>query len=728
MNFHRYDYDELPTAGPSSPQDHYYPSFPQASHQIHSNSAPRRPWSPEHVNPDYGSDGGAIARYLERQERGQPAVAAQVHRNNEWGMDGDRRWDGANDGYETNSYGHERWHADGGRHRRERRERREASGSSVDALDLADYSGTLGRRAAAMEAHSSPGFQRRVPPVDNSNETYSRYPTPATINSRVAFNLNDTAPVDRPFSAQSLQSRGTHGSNRSIGSPPSLVSAREGLATLSTTSRSAGRSSPRSPPPHAFAGNNSKRKNNQRHISLPPAFPTGPRPGEPMIFAATAGSVGGHSTHSDPFHQAGDYDVTRFPKWSRDWYSNTPNGTKKNTGTTFPMVANNEPQEADLGIWPPQAAPTYPTYPYSSQSPQSSAHDVGAPSPVPWGSSASHLTNPDGLPQYVPDTVKEERMRMLEREFGNKNGKGKERIDDGTQVGSVDDEGALITSGPRRRSAVRWTQTILACGGAAAGIYGALAIHPKTPAPPAGKPPAYVLYVLSVATFLFMAWFFHIRPCMRRRKRRKNDKYTQNMNPAGMMVLPIVQGLGGKGKKKKGGDMAMGMGGPPGKKGKKGKGGAGPGQGVQVNLIVDPTMFGGNGTGRGSRRKGGYGEEDDVDDEYQPSDEERSTTTRSNGPRRRGIYQGLQLEQDWKAARKRLKWQIFVDILLMIIWAAAAFYVLWGARCPPGGFEGWYAPFLLNCLGRKSLIAYLPPSPLGATLITSPPLLPFSSP
>ncbi|KIO23430.1 hypothetical protein M407DRAFT_40515, partial [Tulasnella calospora MUT 4182] len=62
---------------------------------------------------------------------------------------------------------------------------------------------------------------------------------------------------------------------------------------------------------------------------------------------------------------------------------------------------------------------------------------------------------------------------------------------------------------------------------------------------------------------------------------------------------------------------------------------------------------------------------------------------RSNGPRRRGIYQGLQLEQDWKAARKRLKWQIFVDIFLMIIWAAAAFYVLWGARCPPGGFEGW---------------------------------------
>ncbi|KAG8926140.1 hypothetical protein FRC01_009294, partial [Tulasnella sp. 417] len=315
--------------------------------------------------------------------------------------------------------------------------------------------------------------------------------------------------------------------------------------------------------------------------------------------------------------------------------------------------------------------------------------DVNAGSTLPWGNSASHLTNPDDQPQYVSDSVKEERMRMLEREFGNKNGKGKEKIDDGNQVGSVDDQGVLITSGPRRRTAARWTQTILACGGAAAGIYGAVAIHPATPAPPAGKPPAYAMYVLSVATFVFMVWFFHIRPCMRGRRRRKTDKYTQKMNPAGMMVLPIVQGLGGKGKKK-GGDMQIGMGGPPGKKGKKGKkgkGGPGPGQGVQVNLIVDPTMFGGNGSGRGSRRK--RGEEDDDDDEYQALDEERSTATRSNGPRRRGIYQGLQLEQDWKAARKRLKWQIFVDILLTVIWTAAAFYVLWGARCPPGGFEGW---------------------------------------
>lgn len=541
-----------------------------------------------------------------------------------------------------------------------------------------------------MEAYPLPGSQRRIPPViDNSNETYSRYPTPATVNSRVAFNINDHAPVDRPFSAQSIQSRGTLGTNRSIGSPPSLVSAREGLATLSTTSHSAGRSSPRSPPIHAYGGNSSKRKNNQRHISLPPAFPTGPRPGQPAIFAATAGSIDGHSTHSDPFQQPGDYDIRHFPKWSRDWYSNTPNGTTKNNATTFP-IPNHETQEADLGVWPPQAAPTYPTYPYSSQTPHSSTRDVNAPSPLPWGNSASHLTNPDEQLQYVPDTVKEERMRMLEREFGNKNGKGKEKMDDGTQVGSVDEEGVLITSGPRRRTAARWTQTILALGGAAAGIYGAVAIHPTTPAPPAGKPPAYLLYVLTVATFVFVLWFFHIRPCMRRRKRRKTDKYTQKMNPAGMMVLPIVQGLGGgKGKKKKGGDMQMGMGGPPGKKGKKGKGGPGPGQGVQVNLIVDPTMFGGNGSGRGSRRKGGYGEEDDVDDEYQPSDEERSTVTRSNGPRRRGIYQGLQLEQDWKAARKRLKWQIFVDIFLMIIWAAAAFYVLWGARCPPGGFEGW---------------------------------------
>ncbi|KAG8912795.1 hypothetical protein FRC01_004890, partial [Tulasnella sp. 417] len=342
MNFYRFDYDEVPTAGPSSPQDHhYYPSFPQTSYQTPSNSAPRRPWSPERPDPDYGSDGGAIARYLQRQERGQPAVAAQVRRNNEWEMEANRRWGDADNEYETRSYGHERWHVNEGRHRRDRRE---ASGSSVDALDLADYSGTLGRRTAAMEAYPMARSQRRVPPVDNWNETYSRYPTPATTNSRVAFNLNDTAPIDRPFSAQSIQSRGTLGSNRSFGSPPSLVSAREGVATLSTTSH--GRSSPRSPPPHPFAGNSSRMMNNQRHTSLPPAFPTGPRPGQPAIFAATAGSIDGHSTHSDPFQQPGDYDIRRFPKWSRDWYSNTLNSTNKNDAPTFP---NTGPQESDLG-------------------------------------------------------------------------------------------------------------------------------------------------------------------------------------------------------------------------------------------------------------------------------------------------------------------------------------------------------------------------------------------
>ncbi|KAG8981760.1 hypothetical protein FRB90_007024, partial [Tulasnella sp. 427] len=316
---------------------------------------PRRPWSPPRVDADYGSDGGAIARYLEQQERGPPAVTAQVRHRNDWGVDANRHWDDMHNEYDLRSYGHERWDGGGRRHRRERKE---ASGSSVDALDLADYSGTLDRRAAAIETQYPPRPQGRMPPAESTSDAYSRYPTPATMNSRVAFNLDDRAPVDRPFSAQSIQSRGTYESNRSIGSPPSLVSAREGLATLSTTSHSAGRSSPRSLPPQAHG--NSSRKHNQRHISLPPTLPSGPRPGQPAIFAATAGSVSGHSAHSDPFQQPGDYDIRQFPKWSRDWYPNPANGTMKNNGMTYPTIGRNEPQESDLGVWPPQAAPAYP--------------------------------------------------------------------------------------------------------------------------------------------------------------------------------------------------------------------------------------------------------------------------------------------------------------------------------------------------------------------------------
>ena len=63
--------------------------------------------------------------------------------------------------------------------------------------------------------------------------------------------------------------------------------------------------------------------------------------------------------------------------------------------------------------------------------------------------------------------------------------------------------------------------------------------------------------------------------CARRKRKALETPFTQG--PAGMMVLPVSGAHGDKKKKKK--------------KGKNGKDG---GEGVQVNLIVDPRMFGNN--------------------------------------------------------------------------------------------------------------------------------------
>ena len=137
-----------------------------------------------------------------------------------------------------------------------------------------------------------------------------------------------------------------------------------------------------------------------------------------------------------------------------------------------------------------------------------------------------------------------------------------------------------------------------------------------------------------------------------------------------MMVLP-VQGLPG---------------GKPKKKGKKGKGPPDPGS-VQVNLIVDPSMF-----GRDSER-GRDDEEDEEDDGSSaiPGSYSGASTggQRRRRPKRRGIFAGLAMEEQWKQARKTLKWGTTIDAIGLVLWGAEFVLILMGKRCPVGGFLGW---------------------------------------
>jgi len=147
-----------------------------------------------------------------------------------------------------------------------------------------------------------------------------------------------------------------------------------------------------------------------------------------------------------------------------------------------------------------------------------------------------------------------------------------------------------------------------------------------------------------------------------------------------MMVLPIQQAMdGGKGKKGKGG-----------KKGKKGMGGGD----VQVNLIVDPGML---------RRQ-----QDDRRDEYDQDEYDESSPVpgtygqsipqRRTRPRR-SVFAGLEMENQWRAARALLKKLMFFDIVCVVLWGVEFVLILIGQRCPSGGFEGWCTAYNVASAG-----------------------------
>jgi hypothetical protein len=171
-----------------------------------------------------------------------------------------------------------------------------------------------------------------------------------------------------------------------------------------------------------------------------------------------------------------EIDVSNFPKWSRGWYSNNSNnphlaaqpediytpippslfGSSKNK-TTFDPGNNYDPYS-----------------PYDVPPPFSSVGHDSSRNMLPWS------TDP---PEYGPPLnpiLKEERMRMLEREFGSKGKKGKTRIlvfstmMESPKWGSVDEKGNLVTSGPKRRILFRVLQIVLAAGACVPAIYASL--------------------------------------------------------------------------------------------------------------------------------------------------------------------------------------------------------------------------------------------------------------
>ncbi|EMD38275.1 hypothetical protein CERSUDRAFT_113444 [Gelatoporia subvermispora B] len=379
------------------------------------------------------------------------------------------------------------------------------------------------------------------------------------------------------------------------------------------------------------------------------------------------GSSHGHSSYPGRSPAvAPDYevDISNFPSFSQAWYdpekprmpgalSSAGHGSYEATMSPFdPAYPTHAYNASPYPDFPPHSPPPSYPFPHSQDGLSKSSRD---PNLVPWGTDLAESDAP------IDPEMKEERLRMLEREFGGKQRQDNDNAE--TAVGSVDHTGKLITEGPKKRLAVRCVEVLLALTACISSIYAALVIKPPTPAPPANKLPAYLLYVLSALTFLAVTFVFFLYPCCCGR-RRPAQETPFSQGPGGMMVLPVPN-MPGKGKPRKN------------KKGKQDS------QGVQVNLIVDPSMFGGD----RESRSGEWDEADDEDPEAPPGSYTSSRTRRP--PRRRGIFAGLAMEAQWKAARKTLKWGMAFDVVSMVIWGTEFVVILMGKRCPVGEFEGW---------------------------------------
>jgi len=145
-----------------------------------------------------------------------------------------------------------------------------------------------------------------------------------------------------------------------------------------------------------------------------------------------------------------------------------------------------------------------------------------------------------------------------------------------------------------------------------------------------------------------------------------------------MMVVPVGPGT------KKGGKGA--------KKGKNRPGEHAPGD-VQVNLIVDPEAF--------QLPDADISDDNENDDsldegsQMMPGSFERERARRKKRrTRRRGLAEGLRMEEQWKIARSWAKKVTAVDVAGLVSWGAAFVFIMLGQRCPSGKYNGWCVLFI----------------------------------
>ncbi|SPC60959.1 uncharacterized protein UHOD_01681 [Ustilago sp. UG-2017b] len=429
----------------------------------------------------------------------------------------------------------------------------------------------------------------------------------------------------------------------SIASGPSLGGrSRQSLPVYASPlmhSAASAAGSPASEPPNMF------------NVTAAHHFPGGRgRPQDPF-----AGGVVGGDPRAQPGARMGD-PLPGFPNWSHTWYG----GHLSADGHAYTMVPPGSGQsgwesETLSRHGPPNAMtgnPYGPSYPY-------------------------------GPTQGLNDYVKEERIRMLEKEFGTRvKHKGKSKGADGadsdddevddqpaeTPLGGVDEKGRLKLPRHKIRIATRWFQCIVSLVAAGCGIGGFIVIRPAEKAPPSGTLPSFVLYGVSALSTIICFWLFAFKPCC-----RSNREAAAGVPGAAGngMIIPVMSGGGGPGGK------------PP--KGMFGKKKAIGTQGTTVNLIVDPALLGG-----GKRSSDSDLSSDSDSDESLRGDDRRRRRRKKKRAAKLGMLGNMKLQARWRVARTSLKWHCAWDCVLCLMWGAASLMALGvGKKCPSGTAEGW---------------------------------------
>ena len=192
-----------------------------------------------------------------------------------------------------------------------------------------------------------------------------------------------------------------------------------------------------------------------------------------------------------------------FPSWSHTWYG----GHLSADGHAYTMV----PPGSGQSGWESE------TLSHGRHGP-AGPHSLYAP--YPYGRVLTH------------DQVKEERIRMLEKEFGPKvsrNGKGKAMDDESaddhdaepeeTPIGGIDANGRLVLPRRKVRIATRWLQCLVSLGAAGLGIGGFILVRPEHKAPPSGTFASFVLYGVSALSTIVCLWLFRLEAMLSIRTR-----------------------------------------------------------------------------------------------------------------------------------------------------------------------------------------------------------------